>query len=230
MKNKLVIAAVISTIVATSPMAFANDGLSNLLSRFNSSQTITFGATTYSGGGSTPQIRVFGNSHIGNFSLGSSASFAFGHVNGYKADRYALGFEPGWIVSVSNNLAIVPYLRIAGVLQDSYVGSSLRSTTNARARLGYNLGGGFGVQWAPTNFLVINPKFDASYYRQGYYKVNEKTDTHSTVYGTTTEYREQLAMLYYPWQWLHLGLNIVAHQFASGGSFVSYGAGLGINF
>ena len=162
--------------------------------------------------------------------MGNSASFAFGHIDGFKANRYSLGFEPGWIVPVTSSLAIVPYLRLAGVAQDAYVGSNLHTANDANARLGYNLGGGFGVQWAPTDCLVVNPKFDANFYRQGYYAFNKTTHTHSTVYRSTTEYREQLAVLYYPWQWLHLGLNVAAHQYANGGSFVSYGAGLGINF
>jgi hypothetical protein len=229
-KKKVVIAATMSTLLVAAPAAFANDGLSKTLNLFNDSQTITFGATTYSGGGSTPQIRVFGNSHFGDFSLGNSVSFAFGHIDGLKANRYSLGFEPGWIVPVTRNFAIVPYVRLAGVLQDTYAGSSLQSTNNAHARLGYNLGGGVGAQWAPTNYLVINPKVDASFYRQGYYAFDNNTHTHSTLYRSTTEYREQLAVLYYPWKWLHLGLDVVAHQYASGGSFVSYGGGLGINF
>nr|WP_226824276.1 hypothetical protein [Acidithiobacillus caldus] len=215
---------------AIAPAAFAHDGLSRILNRYNDSETITFGATTYSGGGSTPQIRAFGSSHFGNFYLGDSVSFAFGRIHGFKANRYSLGLEPGWIFPITRNLAIVPYVRVAGVAQDTYAGSSLHRTNDAHVRFGYNLGGGFGVQWAPTNYLVINPKFDASFYRQGYYAFDNTTDTHTTVYRSTTEYREQLAALYYPWRWLHLGIDVVAHQFASGGSFVSYGGGLGINF
>lgn len=89
---------------------------------------------------------------------------------------------------------------------------------------------GVGLQWAPTNYLVVNPKVDASFYRQGYYAYNNNTKTSEKAYFSTTEYREQLSVLYYPWTWLHLGLNVVAHQFARGGSFVSYGAGLGFSF
>ncbi len=63
-----------------------------------------------------------------------------------------------------------------------------------------------------------------------HYAFDNTTDTHTTVYRSTTEYREQLAALYYPWRWLHLGIDVVAHQFANGGSFISYGGGLGINF
>ena len=212
-----------------SPFAFANDGLGKLLNRYNNAETITFGAVTYSGGGSTPQVRVFGNSHFGDFSLGNSVSLGFGHIDGYKADRYSLGLEPGWIVPLTRNLAIVPYLRVAGIAQDTYVGN-LRTSDDAHLRLGYNLGGGIGVQWAPTNYLVVNPKVDASFYRQGYYAFNNTTHTRTTVYGSTTEYREQVSVLYYPWKWLHLGINVIAHQYATGGSFVSYGGGLGISF
>ncbi|AEK58648.1 conserved hypothetical protein [Acidithiobacillus caldus SM-1] len=228
-KKPIVVAASLVVFALTSTSALAGDGLSNILNRFNNSETITFGATTYSGGGSTPEVRIFGNSHFGDFYLGDSAALGFGHIDGFKADRYSIGIEPGWIVPVTGNLAIVPYLRLAGVAQDTYIGH-LRTSSDAHLRLGYNLGGGIGLQWAPTDYIVVNPKFDASFYRQGYYAFNNTTDTHTTVYKSTTEYREQMAVLYYPWKWLHLGLNVIGHQYANGGSFVSYGGGFGINW
>ena len=228
-KKNIVVAASLAIFGLASTSAFAGDGLSKTLNLFNNSATVTFGATTYSDGGSTPEIRGFGNTHFGDFYFGYSASLGFGHIDGYKADRYSIGFEPGWIVPVTGNLAIVPYLRLAGVAQDTYIGN-LRTSSDAHLRLGYNLGGGIGLQWAPTDYIVVNPKVDASFYRQGYYAFNNVTHTHTTIYGNTTEYREQVSVLYYPWKWLHLGLNVIGHQYANGGSFVSYGGGLGINW
>ncbi len=74
------------------------------------------------------------------------------------------------------------------------------------------------------------PSADISYYRQGYAQYNNNNDTHSTVYLSTTEYREKLGVYYYLTNWLNIGVHVGADQFGTGTNLVSYGAGLGINF
>lgn len=212
--------------------AEASDGLGKTLNMFYGTDNISFGGLSYSGngGGTIPQIEIRGNDQIGDFYIGHSVSLAFGKIDGIKADRYALNIKPGWIFPITSNLAVVPYARLAGVLQDSYVGS-LRNPSEAKLKFGYNIGGGVALQWSPISRLVVTPSADASYYRQGYDSYNNNTDTNTTSYISTTEYREQLGIYYYLTDWLNIGVHVGADQFGTGGtSLVSYGAGLGIDW
>jgi hypothetical protein len=224
-------ATAFACVALTYASASTADNLGKTLDWYNNSTTLTFGGLHYSNGGTIPQIKAASNYHFGDFYIGNSVSFAFGRINGYKANRYTLGFTPGWLIPLNSDLALVPYARIAGVLQDTYSGTSLQNTQDAQLKLGYEIGGGAGIQWSPVHRLVINPSADVAYYRQAYAQFDNQNNTHSTVYLSSTETREQLAVNYYPWQWLHFGLDVEARQFgAHASSLISYGAGLGISF
>ncbi len=212
--------------------AMASDGLGKTLNMYYGTENLSFGGLTYSGtgGGTIPQITIGASNRIGDFYIGHSISLAFGKIDGIKSDRYALNLTPGWIIPLNSSLALIPYVRLAGVLQDSYVGS-LRDPNEANLKFGYDLGGGVAMQWSPIDRLVVMPSADVSYYRQGYDQYNNNNDTNSTAYLSTTEYRENLGVYYYLTDWLNIGVHVGADQFGTGGtSLVSYGAGLGIDF
>lgn len=232
-KKILMVAAALAIILPLSSAAYASDGLGKTLNTYYGTENLSFGGLTYtgSGEGTIPQIRVGGSSRIGNFYLGNSARLAFGKIDGLKADRFSFNIMPGWIIPLNSDLDIIPYVRLAAVLQEQYSGTSLRNPGNqADLKFGYDLGGGAALQWSPVNRLVVMPSADVSYYRQGYAQYNNNNDTHSTVYLSTTEYREKLGVYYYLTNWLNIGVHVGADQFGTGANLVSYGAGLGINF
>lgn len=203
--------------------AMASDGLGKTLNMYYGTENLSFGGLTSSGtnGGTIPQITIGGSDRIGDFYIGHSVSLAFGKIDGIKSDRYALNLTPGWIIPLNSNLALIPYVRLAGVLQDAYVGS-LRDPNKANLKFGYDLGGGVAIQWSPVDRLVIMPSADVSYYRQGYDQYDNNNDTdnkiNSTAYMSTTEYRENLGVYYYLTDWLNIGVHVGADQFGADGT------------
>ena len=224
-------AVLIAAVLALQPLAATAKGLGNTLQRYNNSMNVVLGGMTYqgAGGGTVPQIGVLGNSHFGDFYLGNSLSFAFGSIHGQRANRFSLNLRPGWIVPLSRNVAIVPYARAGLDFQDEYAGN-IHSPTAASLNFGYALGGGLSLEWSPVHRLVINPSVDYSATRQRYARFNNQTQTHENYYLSGHETRETLNLLWYPLNWLHVGLNVRDRQFGKGSSILSYGGMVGFSF